>query len=271
MTARGCKHFNVGDIRINNEGYEFEIVKYNHARDVVIRWLACGTEESCNSGNLIKGAIKYLNNPSVFGIGYLGYGRFVPGEKRLKEGQERLNPDIHRHWRHVLERTVSHRNIQRYEDCSVVEEWYSLQNFAEWLVEQKNGLAKEENGRLYHLDKDMVCKGNRVYCPEYCVFLPNEVNCFYTRTEIGNTGYPGVNYIKPATKGAKEGYIARCHVGKVRKYLGYYDTAMEAFLQYKKCKEGSAKELASRWEGKVDDRVIEYLHNFTVDFEIKEG
>ena len=267
---KGTKYFSIGDTLKNNEGYNFTIENYIDARTVTIRWLDCGTTEICSSGNLVKGAVKYLNKPSVFGVGFIGYGKFVPGEKRLQEGQERLNKYIHRHWRHVLERTIADRDIKRYEDCSVCPEWYSLQNFAEWAADQKNSTKIEDNGRLYHLDKDMVCKGNRVYCPEYCVFIPNEVNAFYTRREIGNTGFPGVNYIKPATSGAKEGYIARCVTGKEREYLGYYDTAEEAFYRYKVAKEKSARELASRWENKIDNRVIEYLNNFKVDFNTKE-
>ena len=270
MNRKGCKYFSVGDVLTNNEGYSFKIKDYENAQNVTIQWLDCGTTETCTSSNLIRGAVKYLNKPSVFDIGFIGYGRFVPGEKRLQNGQQRLDKYIHRHWRHVLERTVAGRDIKRYEDSSVVADWYNLQNFAEWAIEQKNSTKVEDNGRLYHLDKDMVCKGNRIYCPEYCVFIPNEVNCFYTKREIGNTGFPGVNYIKPTTAGAKEGYIARCSIGKEREYLGYYSTAEEAFHHYKVAKEKSAKELASRWENKIDDRVIDYLNNFKVDFEIKE-
>lgn len=262
---KGCKQFSVGDVLVNNEGYAFKVVDYENARNVTIQWFDCGSFEICTSGNLIKGAVKYLNKPSVFGVGYIGYGKFVPGEKRLQDGQVRLNKYIHRHWRHVLERTVAGRDIKRYEDCSVTPEWYNLQNFADWAAEQKNSTKVEDNGRLYHLDKDMVSKGNRVYCPDYCVFIPNEVNAFYTKKDLGNTGYPGVNYIKPASSGAKEGYIARCTIGKEREYLGYYDNAEEAFYQYKEAKEKAAKLLASKWENKIDDRVIEYLNNFILD------
>lgn len=267
---KGCKQFSVGDVLSNNEGYDFRVVDYENARNVTIQWLECGSFEVCTSGNLLKGAVKYLNKPSVFGVGFIGYGRFVPGEKRLQDGQERLNKYIHRHWRHVLERTIGGRDIKRYDDCSVTTDWYDLQTFAEWAVEQKNSTKTEENGRLYHLDKDMVCKGNRVYCPEYCVFIPNEVNAFYTKKDVGNTGFPGVNYIKPATSGAKDGYIARCTIGKEREYLGYYNSPETAFYHYKEAKEKAAKHLASLWENKIDDRVIEYLNNFVVDFNLQE-
>lgn len=262
--AKGTSLFSVGDVITSREGFKYKVLDYEDAHNVTIQWEDCGTIQICMSGDVAKGKLKYLNKRSVFGIGYLGFGRFVPGERRMSEGQERVPSAIHRHWRHVLERTVADRDINRYEDCEIVESWHCFQDFAEWAVEQKNAFGVEESGRLYHLDKDMVKEGNRLYCPEYCVFLPNEVNCFYTKKEIGNTGFAGVNYIRPGSKNAKDGYIARCHRGKVREYLGYYDTPEEAHAAYKIHKEKYAKELAAKWAGKIDDRVIEYLENFRV-------
>ena len=47
-----------------------------------------------------------------------------------------------------------------------------------------------------------------------------------------------------------------------RKYLGYYDTPKLAYQAYREAKIEAAKELADKWEGKVDDRVITVLRNF---------
>lgn len=262
--GRGTKLFAVGDLLTNNEGFKYKVVDYQNAQNVTIQWQDCGTLQVFMSGAVAKGRIKYLNKKSVFGVGYIGFGRFVPGERRMSESEERVPKVIHRHWRHVLERTVAGHDKSRYEDCEVVDSWHCFQNFAEWAVVQKNAFAAEGNGRLYHLDKDMVKDGNRIYCPEYCVFLPSEVNCFHTKKEVGNTGFIGVNEIRGEKEGYKTGYIARCHKGDVREYLGYYDTPEEAHAVYKIHKEAYAKELAKRWEGRIDDRVIEYLENFKI-------
>jgi len=264
--GKGCKHFKIGDILTNNEGYNLQVVDYHGANNVLIRWLDCGTEEITASGNISRGMIRYLNKRSVFGVGYLGYGRFVPGEKRLEHGQQRLPSHLHRHWRHVLERTVADRDIARYEDCKIVSEWHNLQNFCNWAIEQPNHNSKESNGRYWAIDKDIVCKGNRIYGPEFCVFVPNEVNVFFTKKEIGNAGLPGVNIIHAKNVRWKTGYIARCTTpGKPREYLGFYDTPEEAFAVYKEAKEKAARVLAGMWEGRLDHRVIESLHKFTVD------
>lgn len=259
----GCKHFSVGDTLVNNEGYSFKVVEYVNARNVTIQWSLCGTKEVCMSGNIARGLVKYLNKPSVFGVGYIGYGRFVPGEKRLQTGQIRLPKHLHRHWRHVLERTLPGvRDIKRYEDAEVCSDWYSLQKFCEWAVNQKNHDSVEESGRLWHLDKDILIDGNRVYKSEACCFVPNEINSFFTKKDIGNTRFSGVNEIRGKKSTYKTGYIARCTIGLEREYLGFYDTPGEAFSVYVEHKEKAAKVLADKWEGLVDDRVTEKLYNF---------
>ena len=48
-------------------------------------------------------------------------------------------------------------------------------------------------------------------------------------------------------------------------YLGYFNTELEAFNAYKTAKEIYIKELANKWEGKIDDRAYEALMNYTVE------
>ena len=257
---KGCKYFSVGDIRENNSGDKFKIVEYIDSRNVIIEW-PCGQQDVVFSSNIRSGGVAYHNRITVQGVGYLGYGRFVHGNRKPKEGQLVIPNHLHRHWRHLIERT--HGDVpDRYEDAILDESWYNLQNFLEWAVEQIGNSNKESNGRYWCIDKDILVEGNKRYSKDTCIFVPNEVNVFFCRKEIGNTGYLGVNYIKPATKGAKEGYIARCHFGGERKYLGYYDTPNLAYQAYRTAKVKAAKELADKWEGRVDDRVITALRSF---------
>lgn len=257
---KGCKYFSVGDTRKNNEGDEFKIVEYIDARNVVIEW-SCGQRDVVQSANIRVGGISYYNRITVQGVGYLGYGRFVHGNRKLKNGQMVIPNHLHRHWRHLISRTHGDKP-DRYEDATMDSKWYNLQNFLEWAVNQIGNSNKEDNGRYWCIDKDILVEGNRHYSENTCVFVPNDINVFFAKQEIGNTGYLGVNYIKPATKGAKEGYIARCHSDGVRQYLGYYNTPQEAYLAYREAKIRVAKELASKWKGQVDGRVIEALLNF---------
>ena len=74
-------------------------------------------------------------------------------------------------WRHMLERCYSAKyqsSRPTYIGCSVCEEWLSFSNFKIWFDENyKEG---------FHLDKDILIEGNKVYSPEFCRFVPVYLN-----------------------------------------------------------------------------------------------
>ena len=74
-------------------------------------------------------------------------------------------------------------------------------------------------------------------------------------SKVGNENYAGVR-----KKGEK--YIAHFYSCGVDKYIGMYDNRESAFNAYKDEKELRAKELADKWFGKVDERVIGALLNY---------
>ena len=93
----------------------------------------------------------------------------------------------------------------------------------------------QTNWNLGHdLDKDLLGDGTE-YNPENCTFLPKDVNIFLAENwSKDKHDLPiGVQYIQPATKGSKEGYVARCHTDKGREYLGYFNDPMSAYFAYK--------------------------------------
>lgn len=251
-----------------NSGWHGEVIEWKDAFNVKVKWQD-GSESLASWSDIVRGNIKPLFQPSVGGVGYIGDGRFLPRSyKTLPEGKEYISHEIYGYWVRMLIRCYNEneqkkKGTRSYVGCEVGEEWRNLQNFAEWCVANQYCGKLDHKGNLWHLDKDILMEGNRVYQPECCTFVPNVINSFFVTTEIGNTGYLGVNYIKPATKGSKEGYIARCGDSEgERKYLGYYDTPKIAYQAYREAKIEAAKELADKWEGKVDDRVIIALRNF---------
>ncbi|MGD4514693.1 hypothetical protein QT738_22515, partial [Xanthomonas citri pv. citri] len=48
------------------------------------------------------------------------------------------------------------------------------------------------------------------------------------------------------------------------KYIGLYDTEIEAFNAYKEAKESYLKELANKWKSQIDDRAYKALMNYEV-------
>jgi hypothetical protein len=92
----------------------------------------------------------------------------------------------YRTWKSMLRRCYYKKDNLSYNDCKVCDEWLRFSNFKAWM----EGQNYEEG---LHLDKDILVKGNKVYSPCACVFIPNEVNSqSRVNTRINSTGFIGV-------------------------------------------------------------------------------
>lgn len=141
-------------------------------------------------------------------------------------------------WRNMLYRCYSKAPSNRthqptYADCYVCDEWLTFSNFWRWMSEQPY------NGN--ELDKDILRVGNRVYCPEFCVFVPNQINMFVVDCK-GNRGkYTlGVSWEKSRGK-----FRATCSNPTTNKQviIGRYDKEIDAHMAWRKTKLMFAKEL----------------------------
>ena len=77
-------------------------------------------------------------------------------------------------WFNMLKRCYSsnyHKTRSTYIGCSVCPEWRYFSKFRLWMESQKwEGME---------LDKDILVKGNRVYGPNTCCFIPQAINCLF--------------------------------------------------------------------------------------------
>jgi hypothetical protein len=67
-----------------------------------------------------------------------------------------------------------------YQDVFVCEEWHNFQVFAKWFYENYYKIL----GEIMNLDKDIIKKGNKIYGPEYCAFVPQTINKLLVKTEM---------------------------------------------------------------------------------------
>ena len=72
-----------------------------------------------------------------------------------------------------------HKKYPTYIDCKVCEEWLNFQNFAKWYY---NNYYEIENEKIC-LDKDILHKGNKIYSPDNCVFVPNNINVLFVKSD----------------------------------------------------------------------------------------
>lgn len=227
-----------------NSGWEGEVIKYNSCYDVIIKWQD-GSFESQPASNIKNGCIKPLHQPSVADVGYFGVGRFSSYAKTIGE---KAPQEVYAYWSRMLCRCFNPEEIlknsgRRYAFVEVHKDWFCFQNFAEWALKQPNWNFG------FDLDKDLMGNGFE-YSEDYCTFLPSDINIFLAENwSKSSHALPiGVQFIKPGTSGSKVGYVARCHTGNGREYLGYYDDPMQGYHAYKQAKEAYAKVLAEQYK-----------------------
>lgn len=134
--------------------------------------------------------------------------------------------------------------------------------FYEWCQTQDGFGNKDEKGRYWQLDKDLLIKGNKLYGEDTCVFLPTELNKLLTKRDNQRGDFPvGVTWHK-----AKEKFIASYSNGKGSpRHIGNFDCVEQAFQAYKEHKEAYIKSLAEKYKDKLDPRAYEALINYTVE------
>lgn len=192
----------------------------------------------------------------IYGIGYIGEGKYKPSENG-KETKEYL------HWRHILMRCYDNKYKEKeptYYNCEVCEEWHNFQNFAKWYEEN----YYEVEGQSMNLDKDILIKGNKIYSPQTCVFVPQNINKLFTKRQNHRGEYPiGVSWHK------KDKAFRVCVSdgnGKLI-YLGNFSNSHEAFLIYKINKELIIQEIANIYK----DSIPLKLYNALIEYKVEEN
>ena len=251
----GKKDGRLNEIGVNKNGEEMTIVRYGGVNDIDVQFVKDGTiVEHKQYGNFKTGSISNPFSPTIYGVGCIGVGKF---KSRDENGKHTKCYEV---WLSMLRRCYdpnTHKKQPTYKGCIVCEEWHNFQVFAQWFYEHYYEL---ENERMT-LDKDILCKGNKVYSPETCVFTPNFINVLFTKCNKTRGNLPiGVS---------KKGDKFQAHLNKDNRkiHLGMFNTPEEAFQTYKKAKEQYIKELAEKYKSQIPYELYEALMNYEVNID----
>lgn len=247
------KHFNfrsrAGERYLTNEGYWVTIIEYFGWDNCTVQFDDKNIVFNKTYSNIKKGNIMNPYHYSVFERGFLGIGKYTSSRNN--------KPTRHyTTWYSMLRRVYSetiHKSNPTYKDVIICEEWHNFQVFAEWFeVNYKEG---------FHLDKDILFKGNKIYSPETCCFVPQEINTLFTKRQNNRGEYPiGVSFCK-----VMNSFSATINIYKVTRNLGYFGTPEQAFKNYKIAKEVYIKEVADKFREQITERVYEALYNYQVE------
>lgn len=221
--------------KLNNQGSPMKIIEYIDSSNITVEFQdKYKYRIKTIYANFKSGSIRNPYYPSVYNVGIVGckYPTKIDG-KHTKEYDT---------WVHILQRCYDEKkkeNQPTYKNVVCCEEWLNFESFCDWLHEQKN-FNKWKNGKRWAIDKDILVKRNKMYSPETCTLVPQNVNCLFLKREAQRGKYPiGVSY-------RSDGFLASFHnpFTNNREELGYYSTPEKAFVTYKTHKEDVIKQVA---------------------------
>lgn len=230
-----------------------KIVKYNNKNDIDILFDNGYIAKNRRYYDFKNGSIKNVYYPSVLNKGYVGEGEYrVSNNNKATIAYEK--------WNSMLSRCYSKHELKRYpkyQGCEVVDEWLNYQNFAKWFYDN----YYEIENQIMCLDKDILCKNNKIYSPTTCCIVPNDINVLLTKSDTARGKYYiGVTFDKAANM-----YVAQCQRKFKTVFIGYFPSETEAFLAYKKAKEQEVKDRANEYKDKLPFNVYEALINYEVE------
>lgn len=233
----------------------FDVVDYHGCESVIVRFIETGFETKSTSQAVRNGNIKDRLARSVFGVGFIGDGKYNSGHKHL---------DAYRSWHGMLMRCYYEPVISKhktYIGCTVCDDWHDFQKFANWYYENY-----PDDEFKYDLDKDLKVIGNKVYSPETCLFVRQGVNKF-----VMDAGAARGQFMIGVTFEERTGrFVSVCSepsTGRQRK-VGRFSTEVEAHLAWRKRKSDYAYELAISQENiEVKNALLNWraaLDNFEI-------
>lgn len=242
----------IGKTFINRQNSSFTVIEYINTDNICIIFNDNGIIKNTSSRIIDKGGPIDPMKPSVYNIGYIGYGKY----NAIVKGVRTREYDT---WHDMLRRCYDEKISSKhttYLECEVCKEWHNFQNFAEWY---NNNFYQIKNHRM-NLDKDILLKGNKIYCPERCVFVDDRINKLFIKSNKTRGELPiGVKRI---SKNSYYAYSGDSKIGWITKPLSSIE---EAFNMYKDSKEKVIKSVAEEYKNLIPYKLYIAMINYQVE------
>lgn len=160
------KYVFVGVGGYNSFGSKMIIKEYRKNSDMDVYFPEYNwTFEHAQLSHFTRGNLRCPYERRYFNVGYIGEGKY----------NWQNYPNICNKWLHILERSYSKswkKNHPQYNSTTCGRGFHCLQDFGQWY---ENNIY-EVKMQVMDLDKDLLGKGNKIYSPETCCFLPRCIN-----------------------------------------------------------------------------------------------
>lgn len=248
----------VNEEKYNNQGCLMKIVEYKDSRNIIVEFQDRYKAKIHTAYDAFKrGVAKNPYHPSVYGVGMLGVK--YPSKVNGKNTKEYIT------WQNMIKRSFSKKEKEEhptYKDVTCCKEWLCFENFYEWLHSQKN-FQKWFDGYRWDLDKDILIKGNKIYSPETCCLVPNNVNKLFVKRDNARGKMP-IGVAKN-----REGFRAECK-NPIKNKIDTsttYPTIEQAFQEYKVIKENIIKQVAQEEynKGNITKKCYDAMMKYKVE------
>lgn len=247
----------LGETNKNSYGTLMKIMEYINANNMIVEFQDEYLHKvHCAYKEFRKGQVKNPYDKTLYGVGYVGVGKYKVKEENKLTIQ-------YKYWQSMLRRCYSeeyHNKQPTYIKCQVDPEWLNFQNFGKWFDENFYEL---ENERI-ELDKDILSKGNKLYSKYNCVFVPQSINRLFTKNDAVRGEYPiGI------TEHFDKLEVACKNFNGKRIYLGLYEKyeVEKAFNIYKNYKENLIREIADLYKDKIPTILYNAMKNYIVEID----
>lgn len=206
-----------------------------------------------NWANSLVSVDRLAVNPTVYGVGFNDVGFRVKTDGKML-------------WQYLLWKTMLKRCLcskykttsPTYKDVTCCDGWLSLATFLEWCNKEVGYKGRPQG---VELDKDILYKGNKIYSPDTCSFVPRAVNSLILGSGVARGRWPvGVVFSESVGR-----FSASLRCFGTKKYLGYYDNPEDAFTAYKIAKEAQIKVVAMQHKDVLKPTVFESLMNWEIE------
>jgi len=239
-TTKKYLRTHIGEEHITKEGYIAKIID-GGSKNRYCTVNLDGITMEVQYVNLKNKVLRNTNHPTVYDKGFIGIGKYSIREEKAKSTKYRI-------WVDLLRRVYSKKSLIKnptYANVKVCEEWLNFQNFAEWF----NNSNYQEG---WALDKDLLSGTSKIYSPDTCIFVPQEINNFMTNIKVTNTsGFIGVSWYKPSGR-----WLAQIQTREGKKHLGLFDDPEEASLAYIKARKSEAFKYRKLFKEVLPKKVI---------------
>lgn len=149
------------------------ILEYRSCNDILIEFIDTGYQRTASASNIRKGKVKDNLKRTMYGVGYMGEGKYGSASKGFLE---------YVYWSNMFKRCFSNKETAGnacYGETEIDERFHNYQDFAAWCNAQVGF-----GNKGWHLEKDILSQDVKIYSPDTCVFVPPEVNYFLVGKDV---------------------------------------------------------------------------------------